>query len=469
MSITIEQIDLWRATLREHQNLEFKEAKNQFDTRRLCQYCVALANEGGGQMLLGIADQPPHAVVGSNAFLVVNDIAEKLFEWLRFRVDVDAVDHPDGRVVVFTIPSRPRGTAYHHDGRYLMRSGEELVSMSEDRLRHIFDEGKPDWLEEPSLSDLSAEQVVELLDVQTFFELKKIPYPTDQVGVIERLRSEGLIQKEAAGFSIKRLGAVLMARRLSDFPDVKRKAARVVVYSGLSKANTRLDQDGGRGYLVGFQGLVQFVMAQLPQNEVVEKAFRREEKLVPEIVVRELIANALIHQDFSVTGASVMIEIYNDRLEISNPGEPIIPIEKFIDGYRSRNERLADFARRLGICEEKGSGIDKVVSQVEFSQLPAPEFTATHGRTVVIVHGHQPFESMNRSDRLRACYQHACLRYVTRQYMTNRSLRERFGLGEDKVAVASQLISSALQEKLIKPDAGMGESRRHARYLPFWA
>lgn len=420
-------------------------------------------------MLLGIADQPPHSVVGSNAFLVVNDIAEKLFEWLRFRVDVDAVDHPDGRVVVFTIPSRPRGTAYHHDGRYLMRSGEELVSMSEDRLRQIFDEGKPDWLEEPSLSDLSAEQVVELLDVQTFFELKKIPYPTDQLGVIERLRSEDLIQKEAAGFSIKRLGAILMARRLSDFPDVKRKAARIVVYSGLSKANTRLDQDGGRGYLVGFQGLVQFVMGQLPQNEVVEKALRREEKLVPEIVVRELIANALIHQDFSVTGASVMIEIYDDRLEISNPGEPIIPIEKFIDGYRSRNERLADFARRLGICEEKGSGIDKVVSQVEFSQLPAPEFTATHGRTVVIVHGHQSFESMNRSDRLRACYQHACLRYVTRQYMTNRSLRERFGLGEDKVAVTSQLISSALQEKFIKPDAGMGESRRHARYLPFWA
>lgn len=125
MSITADQIDLWRSSASETQNLEFKEAKNQYDTRKLCRYCVAIANEGGGHLVLGVADKPPRAVVGSEAFADTQDIAEKLFQWLGFRVDVEVVAHPDGRVVVFIIPGRPRGTAYHYDGAYLMRSGEE--------------------------------------------------------------------------------------------------------------------------------------------------------------------------------------------------------------------------------------------------------------------------------------------------------------------------------------------------------
>jgi len=455
---------------KETQRLEFKEARNQYDTEKLRNYCVAIANEGGGQFLLGIANKPPRPITGSAAFPDVNDIAQKLFAWLGFRVDVEEVGHPDGRVVVFHIPSRPRGTAYHRDGRYLMRSGEELVAMSEDRLRAIFAEGQPDWLEEPSRTHLSGPDVVELLDTQTFFELRGLAYPTSQTGVLERLEQDRLIERdEAGGFTIKRLGAVLLAKRLSDFADVARKAARVVVYNGISKVNTRLDQPGGKGYAVGFENLIQFVMAQLPQNEVIEGALRREQKLVPEIVIRELVANALIHQDFSVGGASLMVEVYDDRIEISNPGEPVVPVERFIDGYQSRNERLADLMRRMGACEEKSSGIDKVVDAVEVFQLPAPDFTTTHKRTVAIVYGHRQFEAMTRADRTRACYQHAALKHVLRQHMTNKSLRERFGLGDDKSTIVSQVIAAAIDEGLVKPDQTVGDSKRLARYLPFWA
>lgn len=455
---------------KEHQQLEFKEAKQQFDTRKLCEYCVAIANEGGGQLLLGIANDPPRPVVGTLAFPDTNDIAERLFGWLGFRVDAEAVQHPEGRVVVFHIPSRLKGTAFHLDGKYLMRSGEQLVAMSADRLRTIFAEGKPDWLEEPSRTHLSGQDVVELLDTQTYFELRGLAYPTTQGGVLERLDQDRLIEKEpSGGYTIKRLGALLLAKRLSEFADVARKAARVVVYSGTSKVNTKLDQPGGKGYAAGFQAMIQFVMAQLPQNEVIEGAIRREQKLVPEIVIRELVANALIHQDFSVAGTSAMIEVYDDRIEISNPGEPVVPVARFIDGYQSRNERLADLMRRMGACEEKSSGIDKVVGTVEAFQLPAPDFTTTHHRTVAVVYGHRQFDAMTRADRIRACYQHAALKHVMRQHMTNKSLRERFGLADDKSAIVSQVIAAAIDEGLVKPDQTVGESRKLARYLPFWA
>jgi ATP-dependent DNA helicase RecG len=464
-----EQIDLWRQTPSEYQRLEFKEAKKQFDNRKLYQYCVALANEGGGHLVLGVADEPPRAVVGTAAFNDPVAMAEKLFHALGFRVDIEEVAHPDGRIVVFHIPSRPRGTAYHLDGQYLMRSGGQLVPMSEDQLRRIFAEGGPDWLEEGSKSGLNDQEVVELLDTQTFFELLKLPLPAQRRGVLDRLLQERLIDQGSDGFVILRLGALLLARRLADFSDLGRKAPRVVVYTGRSKLETRIDQVGTKGYAVGFQGLVRFIMGQLPQNEVIEDALRKDMKLVPEIVIRELVANALIHQELREAGTSVMVEIYSNRVEISNPGEPIVPVERFIDGYQSRNERLADFMRRFGICEEKSSGIDKVIQAAEMYQLPAPDFRSGFRRTMVTIFGLKDFDAMDREDRIRACFQHCALRWVMAEQMTNQSLRERFHLPESKNVVVSQIIAATVDAKLIKSDERVGGSRKYARYVPFWA
>ena len=147
MTTTPEQIDKWRQAKTEHQRLEFKEAKNQFDNKKLYRYCVAIANEGGGHLLLGIEDKVPREVVGTQAFRDPIDMAAKLHDTIGFRVDIEVVNHPDGRVLVFHIPARPRGTAYHYEGAYLMRSGNELVPMSEDHLRKIFAEGRPEFLQ----------------------------------------------------------------------------------------------------------------------------------------------------------------------------------------------------------------------------------------------------------------------------------------------------------------------------------
>lgn len=464
------QIDLWRQLPTEHQRLEFKEAKQSFDNEKLHRYCVALANEGGGHLLLGVADRPPRAVVGSQAYPNVVDTADRLFQTLGFRVEVEAVQHPDGRVVVFHVPARLKGTAHSIDGAYWMRSGSSLTPMSEDKLRSIFAEGRPDWGDEPALTSVEAQRIVDLLDTQSFFDLLSVPYPTDRAGVLERLVSEGLVSTGIDGYSISRLGALLLAKRLDQFPtEIARKAPRVIVYSGTNKLATRIDQLGVRGYAVGFSGLVEFVMEQLPQNEVIENALRTKVKLLPDEAVRELIANALIHQDLTLSGMSPMIEVYTDRVEISNPGEPVVPVERFIDGYESRNERMADIMRRMRICEERSSGVDRVVALAEAYQLPAPSFTAAYWRTVVTVYGPKPFETMDREDRVRACYQHAALRWVMNQRMTNQTLRERFGLGEGKQATTSQIITATIDAGFIKADETVGESRRYARYLPFWA
>lgn len=469
MSISPQQIDLWRTAKSETQVLEFKEAKQQYDNKKLYQYCVAIGNEGGGHLILGVADTPPRQVVGTNAFRDPIEMATKLFQSVGFRVDIEEVQHPEGRVLIFSVPSRPRGSAFHYEGAYLMRSGSSLVPMSEDQLRKIFSEGQPSWLEETAKDDLSAQQVVQLLDTQTFFDLLHMPYPSDQAGVLRRLCDERLVVEQDHYFSILNIGALLLAKSLKPFPNVCRKAARVVVYEGNSKLQTRSDITGDKGYAVGFAGLADYVSSQLPQNEVIENAIRSKIKLVPDVVVRELLANTLIHQDFTLSGTSPMIEIYANRLEISNPGEPIVPVERFIDGYQSRNERLADMMRRFGICEEKSSGIDRVIETVELLQLPAPEFLVGHRRTNVVIHGPRAFKDMNGSDRVRACYQHCVLQWVLRSQMTNQSLRERFGVSEGSGNKISQVIAAALEQGLIKLDPNAPDSKRYARYIPAWA
>jgi predicted HTH transcriptional regulator len=243
----------------------------------------------------------------------------------------------------------------------------------------------------------------------------------------------------------------------------------VIVYEGKGRLKTIREQDGRKGYASGFEGLIEFVNALLPRNEVVGKALRKNVPMYPEPAIRELVANALIHQDFSVTGSGPMIEIFADRMEITNPGLPLVKTERFLDTPpRSRNETLASLMRRAGICEERGSGVDKVVFETEFYQLPAPIFETPDTNTRAVLFAHKALNEMDRADRVRACYLHACLRHVERDPMTNSSLRERFGIDEKNSAIASRIIRDALEDGRVKPyDPEQG--KKYAKYLPFWA
>ena len=163
-----------------------------------------------------------------------------------------------------------------------------------------------------------------------------------------------------------------------------------------------------------------------------------------------------------------MVEVFSDRIEITNPGTPLIDVSRFLDmPPRSRNEKLARIMRRLGICEERGSGIDRVLKHVEMFQLPAPDFQVIGEHTKAILYGPKAFSDMTKSERIRACFQHAGLRSISNQQMTNESLRVRFGF--EQPAQATRIITDTLAEGLIKPYDPSSTSKRHARYIPYWA
>lgn len=184
-------------------------------------------------------------------------------------------------------------------------------------------------------------------------------------------------------------------------------------------------------------------------------------------MLNELIANALIHQNLLVQGVAPQIAVFENRIEITNPGQPLIDERRFLDhAPRRRNEQLAGAMCRLDMCEERGSGIDKVVQEWEAHRLPPPRFEVAEQFTRVVLSNAKAFGEMDRQHKVRACYQYACLKQVSGESMTNQSLRGRLGIAESNYPAACRIIADAIAATLIKPADPTSNSKKHARYLP---
>lgn len=318
--------------------------------------------------------------------------------------------------------------------------------------------------------NFNSSDVLQSLEYNRYFELLGLPIPTVGEVVLEQLAKDQIVTPNDRGrWNITNLGALLFARRLSDFRSLSRKATRVIEYVGTTRIEARREQVGDKGYAVGFDGLISFVNLLLPTTEVIDAAMRRAVPMYPELAVREIIANSLIHQDLAITGAGPLIEIFEDRLEVSNPGAPLVSTDRLLDSPpRSRNEALASFMRRIGYCEERGGGIDKVIFETEFRQLPAPIFEQSGDNTRVVLFGPRPTNRMDIADRVRACYWHSVLKYVNRDFLTNASIRERFGISKYNNSIASRYIREAVREKVIKPFDETAAPKLK-KYVPIWA
>ncbi|MBC2022125.1 transcriptional regulator [Listeria booriae] len=312
------------------------------------------------------------------------------------------------------------------------------------------------------------EEVLSALDYESYYRLLHLAIPENKDLIIENFISDKLIKNEG-NWEITNLGAILFANKLADFETLYRKATRIIIYRGKGKTAAQHERLGDRGYASEFEELIQYVNNQLPVNEVIGTALRKDVPMYPELAVRELIVNALIHQDFTITGTGPTIEIFENRMEITNPGIPLIQVERFLDSPpRSRNEALASLMRRMGICEERGSGIDKVVAETEEYQLPAPLIRLYEEHLKVSLFAHKSLNDMTREEKIQATYMHACLKYVEQDAMSNQTLRERFGLIDTKNSVASRIIKEALTEGKIKA-IDPNTSTRYMKYIPHWA
>jgi len=440
---------------------------------------AALFNQNNALMIWGI-DDAAHTVEGTTFDpKTVKQGNQSLALWISTQLEpqVQFYFHKtevEGKAVVlleiaaaYSVPVKFRGIEYIR----IDSNKKKLKDFpdTERELWAIFSRRPFETL--TAAENISGETALRLLDYPVYFEMLNDDLPNSQSSVLERLLAEHMIEKcETGQYNITNLGAILFARRLSDFPSLGRKAIRVIQYKGRNRmASASKEQVINKGYANGFEGLIEYINSLLPVNEVIGAALRKQVPMYPELAIRELVANNIIHQNFFLSGSSPMIEIFDGRMEITNPGIPLIDKDRFIDHPPiSRNERLAGFMRRIGICEERGSGFDKVVAQTEHYQLPAPEIEIYDNHTRVILYAHQEFSKMSKGNRIHACYLHACLKRVNRDTMTNASLRERFAIDEKNSSMVSRVLREACEAGLIKVSED-STAKRNRNYLPFWA
>ncbi|WP_149241913.1 ATP-binding protein [Dyadobacter sp. 32] len=436
---------------------------------------ACIHNQPFGYLIFGVEDKS-HLIKGTT-FKVKSHKkgTEELEHWLATRLNpridfgVYEFDYDDARhISLFVIPAaKVQPVEFLHYSYVRVGSITRKLNEFPEKQAKIWKKETVPFEKEIAKDNLTASDITKFLSTETYFDLIKLPYPSTQQGVIDKFVEEGLVVRNK-GYAITKLGALLFAKQLKDFESVERKSVRVIVYKGKNKVETEREQIGARGYAIGFEGLVVWINSQLPANEEIGKALRTESRMYPEIAIRELVANALIHQDLTEKGFP-MVEIFTDRIEISNPGTPLVTPERFIDAYLSRNEKLADIMRRMGFCEEKGSGLDKVIFYNELYQLPPINVIVAENRTRVTIYSYKSLNDLDKREKVRACYQHACLKYVSNEKMTNQSLRERFKIDDHNYSIASRIIKDALMEGMIKEDDPESKSRKYASYTPFWA
>ena len=475
-------IDDLRAQAAESALTEFKA--NYADPAMVGRLISAIANAArieerdSGYVVWGVRDAD-HAVVGT-AFdpRTAKQARQPLEFWLNQRLSpgvafsFQAIRHPRGRVVLLEVPAATTApvefdrTAYDRIG-----SATPRLADNPERQRALWEALRPyAWetgVAQPFVDD---GEVLRQLDFESYFELLRLPTPSGTSGVLSALEQDRLISRDVGGrWNISNLGAIVIARDLRDFgPGLARKAIRLVVYDGDGRTATVTHRDDFfPGYATGFEDFNTHVNILLPAPEDGRSPIREAQALVPPVAVRELVANALIHQDMTIRGAGPTIELFRDRLEITNPGAPLVSPERFIDyPPRSRNEQLASLMRRFGLCEELGTGVDKAIAAAEHGCLPPPEFRAEANATRTILFGARRFAEMTLEERQRACYQHAVLRYLDGSRMRNSTLRERLGVAGRNSAQISGVIRHALKAELIRP---ADPARPRSGYVPFWA
>jgi predicted HTH transcriptional regulator len=423
----------------------------------------------GTHEIVGTDFKPKSSKVGNEE--LENWISHLLDPRLDFRILEGEVD--GHHMVIFEIPAAAGRPVRFKTEEYI-RIGSYTKKLRDfpEKERSLWDGfGKVSFEDGIAKEDVTSDEVLTLIDYPAFFSLMQIPLPDNRAAILEKFCLERIIVKKTNDlFHVTNIGAILFAKDLSAFHRLGRKALRIIIYSGNNKVETIKERVETSGYAVGFEEGLKYINVQLPQNEELKDALRRTVRMYPQMAIRELVANALIHQDFYLSGTGPMVEIFANRMEISSPGIPLIDTLRFVDCTpRSRNEAIAAMMRRMNICEERGSGIDKVVAQVEAFQLPAPDFrTPGDNSTVAVLFAPRRFDQMDKEERIRACYWHACLMYVSGQRLTNSTLRKRMGIDDANYPQASRIIKDALDGNLIRPFTDTG-SRRDAAYIPFWA
>jgi predicted HTH transcriptional regulator len=445
-------------------------------SERLAQHISAFANNlYGGVLVFGVHDDGSLFSLEKDK---IDDIVRKLGNIasnnLSHHIQIEhAVLQYKGENLLFVFIPEEQSKPVHLRGKDIYasyyRSGGQTLKMSPKQVQMMIAKSIGICFEENhAIENITEDKVLSLLDYQAMYRLldKNVPKSTDTI--LSKLTEMGYCSEKDGLWAITNLGAILFARTLSSFPSLSGREVIVRKYVGQNNRQLQFEQRCGLGYAVCFEDLIDFIMRNTG-TEVIDIA-RNINPIYPRVAIREFVANALIHQDFAIEGSPITIEIFSNRLVITNPGAPLNNVARLLDlPPRSRNERLAQSMLLLNLCERRGSGVDRAIAAVEDMFLPPVKFQALDDYTRVSLYPQKPLSEMTKQEKILACYQHACLMWEDGKTINNQSIRERFKLNKNQAPTASRILADTVEAGFIKSSDDEFQSRKYSSYMPFYA
>lgn len=447
------------------------------NNERLAEHLCAFSNyNGGGILVFGVNNDASYTFVSQDEIehivTKLDNIAQNRLS-LPIQLDHEVMEY-DGHALLFIhIPESSEKPMYLR-GKDMydchVRSAGHTVKASRKQVRMMVAASEGIRYEERiAKHGQSGAEVLKLLNYKKLFELLNRQVPSSENGILSIMEELDICHRDNTGYSITNLGAIMFANSLSEFETMRGKSVIVRRYIGNNNRQLLTEKEGKYGYAVGFEGLITYVMKNTGK-ESIDNAVRELVPFYPRVAIREFVANALVHQDFSITGMPITIEIFDNRLTITNPGYSLNDVNRLIDlPPHSRNEQMAQLMLQLGLCERRGSGVDRAVEALEKMNLPAYRAESGDDFTRVTLYPKKSISEMTREERIVACYQHCCLTFADNMTMNNQSLRERFGLNKNQGTIASHIISDTVSKGLIKASNPDSESRKFVSYVPFYA
>lgn len=445
-------------------------------TERLAQHLCAFSNlKGGGLLVFGVNNDATLCSINKDE---CEEIIQRLGNIAKNNLSVSiTIEHwtteYKGHSLLFIHIPEQIDKPTHLRGKEIWdsytRSAGQTVKMSRSQIKSLIADSQGLTFEQRiAKENVTIDELLLLLNYTKYFEMSSKETPKDKLTIAKRLEEFGLCVQNEDNWHITNMGAILFANDISKFETLQSHSVIVRKYAGSNNRDLLSEQVGKLGYVVGFEGLVDYITKLTSIEEI--GVVRKMIPSYPKIAIREFVANALIHQDFAIEGMQVVVEIFDNRISITNPGAPLHDVNRLLDlPPQSRNEDLAQAMFLLGICERRGSGIDRAVEAIEAMQLPAAKITKGENHTRVFLFIQKELSDMTKQEKIDACYQHACLVYEDNRAINNQSVRERFGIDKNQSAVASRIIADTLDAKKIKLSDESITSKKYATYIPYYA
>lgn len=385
MNERVRQLESWMQA-KESEHFEFKEAKHRYDFEELVKYCVALANESGGKIILGVTDKIPRRVVGTQAFGNLERTKAGLTERIHLRIDAEEIIHPDGRVLIFHVPSRPIGAPMHYEGRYFMRSGGNLVPMLPDMLKRIFDESAPDYT-----AEVCPKATMDDLDPSAIENLRNRWIKKSKNEKLHSLSSEQLLcDAELVVSDGITFAALVLLGKKEALGRLLSQAEVIFEYRSSDVSGPAQHREEYRqGFFSFYDDLWNLINLRNDKQHFQDGLFIWDIPTFNESAVREAILNAISHRDYRM-GGSIFVRQFPRRLEIVSPGgfPPGITPENILWEQAPRNRRIAESLARCGLVERSGQGMNRIYEVCIRESKPKPDFTHTDAYHVwLTLHG----------------------------------------------------------------------------------